>query len=169
MKAAILCNGPSRKSYQPSADYDIVIGCNVPWTDVDAVVILDQEIISLWAKNPELIIVPENSVYFGRKAYMFTDEIKKRAFFDPYLRKIVDQRPPYHSSGHIAAEQAIIEGYTELDIYGCDSWFESTLLSSTHEWVNTSSENLMMCVTSWRARWDVLIKNNTNVKINFIR
>lgn len=169
MKAAVLCNGPSRTSYQTSLEYDFLVGCNIPWTDVDALVILDEEIINLWAKDPDLIIVPENSVFFARRAYMYTDEIKKRAFFDPYLRKLVDVHGPYHSSGHVAAEQAILEGYTELDIYGCDSWFESSLKSSTHEWVDTSSENLMMCVTSWRTRWDIMIQNNPNVKINFIR
>jgi hypothetical protein len=63
MKCAVLCNGPSRFDYQPSTEYDYVIGCNVPWTDVDATVIVDEVVVERWSKQPDLNKLP---AYFSR-------------------------------------------------------------------------------------------------------
>lgn len=165
MKVAVLCNGPSREVFRDSLEYEFVIGCNIPWTVVDATVILDPEVIHYLAKHPQLINIP---AYFSRKAWMITDEIKKRKFFEPYLIELIDPKYPYHSAGHVAVEAMIRKGATEIDIFGCDSWFESTIESYTHQYVDTSDET-KRCIEAWRTKWKTIIENNPNVTINFIK
>jgi len=165
MKVAVLCNGPSRVVFRDSLEYDYVIGCNIPWTVVDATVILDPEIIHYMGLHPELIKIP---AYFSRKAWMITDEIKKRKLFDPYLIELINPKYPYPSAGHVAVEVMIRNGATTIDIYGCDSWFADTIESCTHDYVNTSDET-KRCIGAWRTRWNQIIEDNPNVTLNFIK
>lgn len=166
MKCAVLCNGPSRVDYQPSTEYDYVIGCNVPWTDVNATVVLDEIVIDRWCKEPNLIKVP---AYFSRKAWMHTDSIKKRDFFIPYMIEIIDILPDFDSSGHNAVKCMIRKGYKEIDIYGCDSWFEQTIVSYTHKYFNNlNSNDSKKHVIGWRKRWQEIIDGSPQVQFNFI-
>ena len=121
MKAALLGNGPSRKFYDPSKEYAYRIGCNIPWADVDATVITDDNVVVLWKKNNDLIKCP---VFFSQKAWMFTDEIKFRPFINEnnYYAGMID-RKPYESSGNSACRKLVELGYKEIDIYGCDAYF----------------------------------------------
>ena len=167
MKCAILCNGPSRVDYQPSLEYDYVIGCNVPWTKVDATVVLDEHVVYRWANEPELI---QCKAYFSRKAWMETDAIKKRNFFLPFLIEVIDVLPEYDSSGHHAARCAIRRGATHLDIYGCDSWFEQNIVSYTHKYFkNLNPDDSKKHVIGWRKRWKEIMDGSPNVQFNFIR
>ena len=167
MRGAVLCNGPSRIAYKPGG-YDFVIGCNVPWTEVDATVILDENVVKIWAENPDLIKVP---AYFSVKAWMYTDEIKKRAMFEPYLIELITPKYPYHSSGHNAAEAAIRKGCTDLHIYGCDSWFTEIADSYTRNYVKKGGivNGDMRAIKGWRDRWQEIMDKYPEVKINFIR
>ena len=45
MKAAVVRNGPSRFAFQENLKYNYTIGCNIPWTNVNATVILDSNVI----------------------------------------------------------------------------------------------------------------------------
>lgn len=52
MKAALLCNGPSRVAFKSRLGYNYVIGCNIPWTEVDSTVIFDVEVLNhMWEKS----------------------------------------------------------------------------------------------------------------------
>ena len=168
MKAAVLCNGPSRVDYKPSSEYTYVIGCNIPWTDVDCTVILDEEVIRLWANNPALITVP---AYFSEKAWRETDGIKKRDFFRTFLIEIIKPKYPYHSSGHNAAEIAIKKGFKEIDIYGCDSWFSSIGISYTRTHIKQGgiANGDMRHIEGWRSRWKEIMDKHPEVTLNFIR
>jgi hypothetical protein len=167
MRIAVLCNGPSRVDYTSSLGYDYVIGCNVPWTEVDATVVLDEIVIDLWSKTPDLITVP---VYFSRKAWMYTDSIKKRSLFEPYLIEILDILPDFDSSGHNAVKCAIRKGASEVDVYGCDSWFEQTIVSHSHKYFkNLNPDDSAKHVNGWRKRWKEIMDGSPDVKINFIR
>jgi hypothetical protein len=167
MKCAVLCNGPSRIDYQSSAEYSYVIGCNVPWAKVDATVIIDEEVILRWANEPTLIDV---SCYCSRAVWRRTDEIKMRDFFTKYFIGIVDPLPEYDSCGHVAVRCMIENGYREIDIYGCDSWFEQTIVSYTHQFFkNQNPDDSKKHVDGWRKRWNEIIANNPDVCINFIR
>lgn len=169
MKCAVLCNGPSRISYQSREGYDFVIGCNVPWTEVDATVVLDHDVIMLWSNNPDLITVP---TYFGPKAWMKTDAIKKRQLFHPYFVDLLHVGKNYHSSGHCAAEVCIRRGASAIDIYGCDSWFESTIYSYTREHLPDKIDGAVLqhqTVDGWRQRWNKIIDSYPHITFNFIR
>ena len=82
--------------------------------------------------------------------------------------EIVDPNYPWHSAGHIAVEAMMRKGFTEIDIFGCDSWFENTLESHTHKYADTSSSNVNACITGWKTRWQTLMGNNPHVTLNFI-
>lgn len=167
MKAAVLCNGPSRNDYTTRTGYDFVIGCNIPWCDVDATVVLDEAVVQKWSSQPDLISVP---AYFSRKAWMFTDEIKKRKFFEKFLIELVDVLPEYDSSGHHAAMACARRGASEIDIYGCDSWFDQTIASYTHKYFkNLNPDDSKKYVYGWRNRWNHIINQNPNIKFTFIR
>ena len=164
MKAAVLCNGPSKELYK--GGYDFVIGCNIPWTDVNATVVLDTCIIDLWSKNLDLIKVP---TYFSVDAWRKTDSIKMRENFRPYFKDIIKPKFPFHSSGHNALEITIGLGYTDISIYGCDSWFTDNTQSYTRKYIkNAGSEHSIKHIIGWRKRWNEIISNNPQVNIQFI-
>jgi hypothetical protein len=166
MRCAVLCNGPSRTSFQSRDGYDFVIGCNVPWTEVDATVVFDREIVRLLANRPGLI---DYRIYFSKDAWMYTDSIKKRDLFKESFAGIIDPKYPFYSSGHGAVETVIKNGATEVHIYGCDSWFEYDLSSHTHQYSDTSYPNKQKCIDEWRKKWNQIIERNPNVGIQFIK
>jgi hypothetical protein len=168
--AAVLGNGPSRKFYDPSKAYAYRLGCNIPWTDVDATLISDDNIVVLWHKNHDLIKVP---TYFSRKTWMFTDELKT---FRPFIKQFklfagVFDRQPNESSGNAAAKKLIELGYKELDIYGCDAYFTAThgynIKSYTREFI--PGIDMINNSYKWKLFWDELIKKHPEVKFNFIK
>jgi hypothetical protein len=167
LKAAVLCNGPSRKLYKSRQGYDFVIGCNFPWTDVDATVVLDKEVVKKWSKDLSLITC---ETYFSVEAWRYTDSLKKRELFRPYFKDIINPKYPYHTSGHNACEIAIKLGYTDIDIYGCDSYFSNVTKTYTRTLITTkhASDGSSKHIIGWRKRWNEIISNNTDVNIEFI-
>lgn len=168
MRVAVLCNGPSRVAFNSDLVYNYTIGCNIPWTKVDATIVLDEQVVREWSKNPELITCP---AVFSRKAWMETACAKPRGreFFNDYLIELVDVDPEYDSSGHHAVKYALRKGATHIDIYGCDSWWEQTIVSYTHKYFkNLNADNSKRHVEGWRKRWMGIIENNPDVSINFI-
>lgn len=167
MKAAVLCNGPSRELFKSREGYDFIIGCNIPWINVDATVVLDKEVVNKWANNLELIQCP---TYFSVDAWRQTDSIKKRDLFRPYLKELISPKYPYHTSGHNACEIAIKLGYTEIDIYGCDSYFSDTTTTYTRTLITKPhpSDGSMKHIIGWRNRWNEIVQNHPNIHLNFI-
>lgn len=165
MAAAVLCNGPSRVAYQPSSKYNFVIGCNIPWTTVDATVVLDEQVIRLWNKKPTLITCP---TYFSTKAWMETDAVRNREFFRTYFAGMVKPKYPYHSSGHNACEVAINLGHVVIDVYGCDSMFSNETYSYTRTFIKNGGGN-QKHINGWRTRWQEIQDSHPNVMINFVK
>ena len=171
MKCAILGNGPSRSLYSPSKQYDYCIGCNIPWAVTDCTVIIDKDVMAAWSKNLDLI---KCSVWLTNSAYsisgrMFINHPTK--YLKTYLKQnnLVNgfkQHKVGHSSGHLAAQVAIDLGYTEIDLYGFDSYFSNTMESYTLKHVATIPDNR---VESWRKIWNSIISSNPDVVFNFIR
>jgi hypothetical protein len=166
MRAAVLCNGPSRARFQSRSQYEYVIGCNIPWTQVDATVVLDREIVDQYVKQPELL---SSKIYFSRQAWQYTDSIRKRNLFESVFAGIIDPKYPFYSSGHGALETIIRNGATDVDIYGCDSWFEYNIDSFTHQYANTSFHNERKCIDEWRIKWKAIIMKHPDVNITFIQ
>ena len=168
MKCAVLCNGPSRVDFQSREGYTYVIGCNIPWFDeVDATVVLDEAVVDAWYKEPDLIKVP---AYFSRHAWAWTDVGHRREFFRPRLIEMVSVLPEYDSSGHVAVTCMIKKGFTEIDVWGCDSWFDQTIVSYTHGYVkNLNPDDSKRHVVGWRNRWKAIMEGYPDVTINFKR
>lgn len=165
MKAALLCNGPSRILFRNQCEYDYVMGCNIPWAKVDASLILDKEVVEyFWCMTHKI----DFKLYFSEDAWRITYHMKSRPYFKEFLIELIKNPKPYWSCGHEALKILIKKEYKEIDIYGCDSRFRNTLESHTHQFVNTSNENLDVCVKNWNKNWDYLIETNPEVKINFI-
>ena len=170
MRAALLGNGPSRKFYDPSKVYDYRLGCNIPWADVDATLVLDGNIVALWNKKHDLIKVP---AYFSRHSWMFGDELKT---FRPFIKEndlfigLVDRQPD-ESSGNVAAKKLVELGYTELDIYGCDAYFTEALGHNIKSYTREFISGIDMVNNSykWKLTWDAYMKKHPEIKFNFIK
>jgi hypothetical protein len=168
MIAALLCNGPSRFSYFNSEEnYSVVAGCNVPWTNVDWTVILDEEVVQKWGDQPNLITVP---AYFSKHAWMETDAIRKRPQFEKYFLGLVYPGKEFDTSGHVATSVLIDKGYKEIHVYGADSQWHDTLESASHAmFTNHPDPDSNSHIQGWRNRWKKIQKSNPDVKIVFKR
>lgn len=159
MKTALLCNGPSRVVYQPNMRYNYVIGCNIPWTKVNATVVMDVGVLQK--------ITEPCSMFINRKAWIeCPNKVKDKLI--GYLAGLFDAIPDYDSAGHAACRKLLELGATEIDIYGCDSWFMNNTESYTHQYVDSRSEDMTKNVSVWRARWYDLMSSNPKVVFNFI-
>lgn len=159
MRTALLCNGPSRIAFNPDMVYNYTIGCNIPWTTVDSTVIIDVNILQM-IQDPCLLFV-------SRKAWIeCPNKVKDKLI--GYLRGVFDPLPEYDSAGHVACRKLLELGATQIDIYGCDSWFTYNTDSHTHQYVDSRSQDMSKNVSVWRARWYELMANNPRVVFNFI-
>lgn len=170
MKAAVLCNGPSRVAYQPSDEYQFVMGCNIPWTKTDATVIVDDVVIIEWNKYRDLITT---KAYMSREAWRKACELDKE-FFEPYYAGEVTPGTHYDSSGHTAVRTLMKLGYTDIDIYGCDAYFKQIVDSYTSNFIvrDTSPNAELRKVErakGWKVQWNIMKDDNPHVRLNFIR
>jgi hypothetical protein len=166
--SAVLGNGPSRKLYDKSKVYNFLIGSNIPWTRVDATVILDEEVIRLWAKNKDLISCP---VLFSKQSWMMASEvgISKWVLDNNYFIDMISRETEF-SSGIYGCIHLIEKGYKDIDIYGCDAYFtdnhDKNLESYSREFLPQPAANNS---SRWKRFWDDLIAKHPDVKFNFIK
>lgn len=158
MKVAVLCNGPSRVAFKEDLGYNYLIGCNIPWRQVDATVVMDVNVLDKFAEPIKF--------YCSRNAWR---SLHKRERFIDYLIELFDPLPEYDSTGHAAARIAIKLGATQIDIYGCDSWFTNNTESHTHQFVDSRSTDMNKNVSVWRSRWYELFAKHPEIRFNFIR
>lgn len=173
MKAALLCNGPSRVAFQSREEYDYVMGCNIPWTDVDGTVILDVGVARYYAtqetRNYKVFL--NNDCWNTLKGFKRSGvKVTSYMIAENTLGRIIENAKQFYSSGHMAALELIRMGATEIDIYGCDSYFEDVIDSFTWQYVpsNASDNHKANQLIGWRKNWN-LIKGQFNVKLNFIK
>jgi hypothetical protein len=167
MIAAILGNGPSRVSYfQNKIKYDTIVGCNIPWTDVDYTIILDEEVVARWKAEPNMIKVP---AYFSVHSWEYIDRpLRAIEFFEPFKLGIVKPGKEFDTSGHVACSLLISKGYKEIDVYGADVMFSDTLESRSHDFFkNHPDPNSSAHIRGWRNRWQRIVEGNPDVIINF--
>ncbi len=174
MKCAVLCNGPSRTAYSPSSEYSLVLGCNIPWTDVDGTIIIDHQVVKRIVLKPQLITCKD--LYLSGRALQAMKVLKnsrQRHRVERYLGMVRETFPVelnWHSSGHCAAEVAIRKGFTLIDVYGCDSYFTVDTTSYTRKFIARGPrKGDHKRVNEWRDRWDKMEKKHKEVTFNFIR
>ena len=179
----VLGGGPSRISYIPN---DLpTIGCNFPWTKVDYTVINDVDVITKLIEFPELLS-EEIGIIFHQKAYNYllksniilTNRTKSIFTFYRINNELISR-----NTGHYAALWMIREGFTKLNIYGCDNFFGDLVAeeSFTDTLIrNSESKYYISRITKtideriergrrWKLNWDIMIEQNPNVEFNFVR
>lgn len=157
MKTALLCNGPSRVAFNSELLYNYTIGCNIPWTKVDSTVVMDAEVLNKYDCYTRF--------YSSRIAWR--DCIKKEKLIG-HLIGLFDSLPEYDSAGHAAARILLQIGAKQIDVYGCDSWFDNTTESYTHKYVDSRSTDMTKHVRVWKQRWEQLMEQHPEVTFNFI-
>lgn len=170
MKAACLCNGPSRISYEPSDEYQFVIGCNVPWTKTDATVVVDDVVIMKWNENRSII---NTKVFYSVEAWKKACELDK-PFFEQFYAGEVKHGRHYDSSGHTAVRTLIDLGYTDIDIYGCDAYFRRNVDTYTSNFITRDASpngemRKVQRAVGWKIQWDLMRDDYPLVNLNFIR
>jgi hypothetical protein len=159
MRVALLGNGNSRNCFTEPDGYDYLIGCNVPWRQVNSTVVLDVNVLEKFDKHVDLFV--------SRKAWIeCSNKIKNKLIGS--LRGLFDPLPEYDSTGHAACRKLLELGATEIHIYGCDSWFTNDTESYTHKYVDSRSMDMTKNVSVWRARWYELMAKHPQVVFNFI-
>ena len=169
MRGAVVANGPSRNRFNNTDGYSYTIGCNIPWTKVDATVILDGNVVERWSRDLSLISCP---AFFTARAWRSTDEYKIREYIlnnNLFIDLMPDVRE-FFSAGHVAAQIMCENDFTELDIYGVDSIFKDTVESFTNTLINDyNPDSEVQRIVNWRLNWDKLQNDYPEVTFNFIR
>jgi len=169
MKCAVVCNGPSRFAFQENLKYNYTIGCNIPWTKVDATVILDGNVIHRWAGDPNLISCP---AFFTTRAWRTADEVKFRNYIleNNLFIDLMPDTPEFFSAGHIAAQIMCENDFTELDIFGVDSMFKDTVESFTNTLIyDHNPDSKKQRIVNWRKNWNKLQSDYPDVSFNFVK
>ena len=168
MKVAVLGNGKSRFLFANPKEYDYIIGCNIPWTDVDSTVIIDEKVVEFLYKNKEKHNYHQNTI-FSRKSWTRVVELQAETYFSPMLNSIVEMSEGIDSSAHIALKYALtFDNVSSVHVYGCDSRWIDNISSRTHHYVNNKPPNQAATVGLWISRCDDIIQGNKNVEIVFI-
>lgn len=173
MIAALLCNGPSRVAFKDRTGYNYVMGCNIPWTDVDATTMIDVSVARHYAmKENKTYKVFLNDICWNCLKGFKESDMKLTDYLasNNLLGGIVDEPKQFYSSGHVAALELIKLGATKIDVYGCDSYFEDVIDSFTWQYVpsTASDKHKAKQLIEWRSNW-ASIKGQFNVELNFIK
>ena len=169
MKAAVVCNGPSRFAFPGKLAYNYTIGCNIPWTNVDSTVILDGNVIHRWVKDPTLISCP---AFFTTRSWRIAGEIKFRDYIvdNNLFIDLMTDYPEFYSAGHVAALIMCENDFTELDIFGVDSMFKDTVESFTNTLIDDHNpDSEQQRIVNWRLNWDKIQNDYPEVTFNFIK
>lgn len=166
-KGNVICNGPRWKYYKPNGLF--TFGCNFPPVSVDAASIIDREVVHTWARG-QVEMLTDQFVFNSATTEAFKQERKFFAQNKVHILGTFNVLRNYYSSGHWAAYAMIKLGFTELDIYGCDSYFDIDIGSYTDNFIEKGKPNYNpKFVGEWRKSWDRLAQEEgKGVTFNFI-
>lgn len=168
MKVAVLGNGKSRFLFTNPKEYDYIIGCNIPWTDVNSTVIIDEKVVEFLYDTRQKHNYSYNTI-FSRKSWNKVLELEAESYFSPLLNSIVEMAEGIDSSAHIALKHVLSFDDVEIvHLYGCDSKWNNDISSRTHYYVDNKPPNQSATVSLWNNRWEEIIQNNKHVEILFL-
>ena len=158
MLGVVLGNGPSRDRYDRTGEF--VLACNIPSEEfsVDATVICDEEIVWVLKNNLTLIEVP---VIISTKVF---EKMKELKIVDNFNILHVFQPKPWYNAAHYAAEFLLGRGCDEIHLWGCDSIFNDTVVSSTGNLTKQTTVGDDRFIRQWRAVWNTMQLNNPEVR-----
>jgi hypothetical protein len=168
MKAAVLGNGKSRFLYTNPNEYDYVIGCNIPWTNVNDTVIIDEKVVEYLYNNKEKYKYCHKTI-FSRKSWTKIIELHAEYYFSPHITKIIEIEEGIDSSAHIALKYILsLDRFSTIHLYGCDSRWSNDTSSRTHQYVNNKPPDQSTILSLWNSKWDSIIDQNMGIDIMFI-
>jgi hypothetical protein len=162
MIGVILGNGPSKSAYDRTGDF--VLGCNIPGDQfsVDATVICDEEIVWVLKNDLTLVQVP---VIISTKVY---EKMKELGIVNNFIIHHVFKPKDWHNAAHYAADFLIENRCDEIHLWGCDSIFENTVVSSTAEYTNQNTVGDDRFVKNWRRVWHDKMKIGNEDDVHFV-
>lgn len=139
------------------------IGCNVPWKNTEYTFLFDIQTTILIPLIPKTCKIVAHSRVFNKTI----DKTRIAFRFDCG----VDNKNILRcSSGHYAAMFMIYKGFKELNIYGCDSWFDTNNYrdSFTDSKINKPINFVKDLGTHWKKQWELMILQHKHIVFNFI-
>jgi hypothetical protein len=175
MIVAVLGNGPSKEDWLMEKSlypFNFIMGCNFPWTHVDATTIIDGKAAEGWVEY----VIDKKEVnpvkfYLSPSANSRFVHLGVRQFLHQWKAGDVEVRRR-ESSAHCATKVAIEQlGATEVRVYGVDTFFTMNNESSTWKYVNggLSGAKKSQQITDWRTNWHRIKEENPDVKITMVR
>jgi hypothetical protein len=177
MRCNVLCNGPSRISYKennlPS------IGCNIPWSSVNYTVIFGNDVIDI--VDEDMNLIPQSTKLIVSNITL--EYLKQKNLLIKFKNKIYsvynyDLNHRY-SVGHVAVLTMISMGFKNIDVYGCDNYFDDLLCtdSYTRKWKITTKNlkkfhneaELINRGKKWKEEWSYILKKYNKINIKFIK
>jgi hypothetical protein len=163
----VLGSGSRRHLYTPNNL--TTIGCNIPYADVTYIAVHDFQILSKIENilNPHIKLIVRDKLY-SRILKEYPELVQFVGNIFAYYE--IDSNRYIVNSGHYATMYMIKLGYTKLNLYGMDSWFNE------NEWANSYTDqfiskpngmnnNMGSC---WKRQWELMIKQYPKVEFNFI-
>ena len=162
MIGVILGNGPSKQAYDRKGD--IVLACNIPTKDfsADATVICDEEIVWVLKNNLTLIEIP---VIISTKVFEKMKELQIQDYFD--IKEVFHPKD-WHNTAHYAADYLMGLGCTEIHLWGCDSIFNDSVVSTTSNYTKQTTVGDNRFLKNWRRVWDNKMKNALENGVHFV-
>jgi len=180
MRAHVIGNGFSWKFFKKIEESDFVLGCNNPNVKVDATVILDLRFFYkvLQRIDPIILdcpIITNNKckkTYENPKYHYCKDKIIIKDVYSVSEKFKRSYDLPSNKSGlnsaHFGTLWLIENGYDEIHVWGCNSIFEYSFLSTTDSIVEADykSEVNKSHIDIWRKNWELI--NTIYPNINLI-
>ena len=165
MECNILGSGARRSLFRNNKLASI--GCNAPWTKVNFSLIFDEQVINILPNDIEYKLIVHSRVY--GHITQNKPEFKKHihCVFDS---AIVGESKYKQSSAHYAATYMIKTGYTKLNLYGIDAWFEpeNWANSYTDQFIEKPKGIPINIGMHWKSEWQLMMKQFPKVEFNFI-
>jgi hypothetical protein len=162
MIGVVLGNGPSKSEYDRTGDF--VLGCNIPSPEfsVDATVICDEEMVWVLKNNLTLIQVP---VIISTRVY---EKMKELRIVENFHIHHVFKTRDWHNAAHYAADYLIGHGCDEIHLWGCDSIFHDSVVSTTSDHTKQTTIGDDRFVKNWRRVWNEKIKAANDKNVHFV-
>jgi hypothetical protein len=153
MEAHILGNGPSINLYTPQDGY--VIGCNFQEHQVNLSIVLDCKPFLIYKGDRSLL--KQKDIITSKYAW---PTIIEQGLQDEFsFVHIIEQLEQYRSSGHIATDWCLKNGYTKIHLWGFNSIFEDSQETKSDILIPRSRAQFDLWF-HWREKWKEYINHD---------
>lgn len=176
MRAHVVGNGPSWANFNKIEDTDFVIGCNVTKVECADVTMMSDKTLCRQIQHkinhgrwqypplPPVIANPDVLEWIETEG-----RVKFLTIYSTYQRP-ADFSGNEMSSAHYGLIWAIEHGYTEIHVWGIDSYNTNNLFSHTDQikklsGLKQSQENSKATAERWKMHWHRIIDENPQVKV----